>query len=86
MCVMMISYSAEQCGHLKMVMVLALAPVCAVSVATSSAQGSTGRPKAAILRPDMAGDPKSFKETALEAENADLRDLLAQAGSTRRVS
>jgi len=28
----------------------------------------------------MASDPKSFKETALEAENADLRDLLAQAG------
>jgi two-component sensor histidine kinase len=28
----------------------------------------------------MASDRKSFKETALEAENADLRDLLAQAG------
>jgi hypothetical protein len=27
-----------------------------------------------------AADPKSFKETALEAENADLRDLLTQAG------
>jgi two-component sensor histidine kinase len=28
----------------------------------------------------MLSDPRSFKETALEAENADLRDLLAQAG------
>jgi two-component sensor histidine kinase len=27
-----------------------------------------------------AADPKSFKETALEAENADLRHLLTQAG------
>src|SRR6476620_10946757 len=28
----------------------------------------------------MPSDPKSFKETALEAENAGLRGLLAQAG------
>ena len=30
--------------------------------------------------PGMAVESKSFKETALEAENADLRDLLTQAG------
>jgi two-component sensor histidine kinase len=29
---------------------------------------------------EMATDPKSLKEAALEVENADLRDLLAQAG------
>ena len=28
----------------------------------------------------MANDPRSLKETALEAENVDLRELLAQAG------
>src|SRR3954470_23519262 len=28
----------------------------------------------------MPSDPRTIKETALEAENADLRDLLTQAG------
>ena len=77
---MIISYSAEQCGHLKMVMMLAGPRMRPFGGHLKRVMAQPADPNPAILRPDMASDPKSFKETALEAENADLRDLLAQAG------